>query len=155
MPGIPREVIEHKLGINPSYKSIRQKERRYTPERHETIQQEVNKLLEARFISPVDCPNWLAKPVLVEKPDGFWRMCIDYTSLNKACPKDEFPLPHICQIIDSTASCELLSFLDAYSSYHHISLALDDEEKTTFITPCGIFCYTKMAFELKNGGATY
>jgi hypothetical protein len=82
-------------------------------------------------------------------------MCIDYTSLNKACPKDEYPLPRICQIVDSTASCELLSFLDAYSRYHQISLTVDDEEKTTFITSFGIFCYTKMAFRLKNRGATY
>jgi hypothetical protein len=82
-------------------------------------------------------------------------MCIDYTSLNKACPKDEYPLSHICQIVDSTTSCELLSFLDAYSDYHQISLVVDDEEKTIFITPFGIFCYTKMAFGLKNGRATY
>jgi hypothetical protein len=77
-------------------------------------------------------------------------MCIDYTSLNKACPKDEYPLPRICM-----ASCELLSFLDAYLGYHRINLAIDDEEKTSFITPFGIFCYTKMAFGLKNEGATY
>jgi hypothetical protein len=82
-------------------------------------------------------------------------MCIDYTSLNKVYPKDEYHLPRICQIVDSTVSCELLSFLDAYSGYHQISLAVDDEEKTTFITSFGIFCYTKMAFGLKNGGATY
>jgi hypothetical protein len=82
-------------------------------------------------------------------------MCIDYTSLNKACSKDEYSLPRICQIVDSTASCELLSFLDAYLGYHQINLAIDDEEKTTFITSFGIFCYTKMAFRLKNGGVTY
>jgi hypothetical protein len=82
-------------------------------------------------------------------------MCIYYTSLNKACPKDEYPLPHIYQIVDSTTSCELLSFLDAYSGYRQISLAIDDEEKIMFITSFGIFCYTKMAFELKNRGATY
>jgi hypothetical protein len=82
-------------------------------------------------------------------------MCIDYTSLNRACPKDEYHMPCICQIDDSTTSCELLSFLNAYSGYHKISLAVDDEEKTTFITPFGIFCYTKMTFGLKNGGATY
>jgi hypothetical protein len=148
MPGIPREVIEHKLGIDPAFKPIKQKERRYTPERCETIQLEVNKLLEARFIRPVDYPSWLTNPVLVEKFDGSWRMYIDYTSLNKACPKDEYPLPRIYQIVDSTASCELLSFLDVYSGYHQISLAIDDEEKTMFITPFGIFCYTKMAFRL-------
>jgi hypothetical protein len=97
-------VTELKLGIDPVFKLIKQKERRYTPERHETIRVEVNKLLEARFIRPVDYPTWLVNPVLIEKPDGSWRMCIDYTSLNKACPKDEYPLPRICQIMDSTAT---------------------------------------------------
>jgi hypothetical protein len=150
MSGIPREVIEHMLGIDPAYKPIKQKERRYTLERCETIRQEVNKLLEAGFIRPVDYPSWLANPVLVEKPEGSWWMCIDYTSLNKACSKDEYPLPHICQIIDFTTSCELLSFLDAYSGYHQISLVVDDEEKITFITLFGIFCYTKMVFMLKK-----
>jgi hypothetical protein len=77
-------------------------------------------------------------------------MCIDYTSFNKACPKDEYLLPHICQIIDSTTSCELLSFLNAYSSYNQISLAIDDEEKIVFISLFGFFHYTKMAFRLKN-----
>jgi hypothetical protein len=88
----PREVIEYKLGIDPSIKPIKQKERRYTPKRRETIQQEVNRLLESGFIRPVDYLSWLANPVLVEKPDGSWCMCIYYTSLNKACQKDEYPL---------------------------------------------------------------
>jgi phosphatidylserine/phosphatidylglycerophosphate/cardiolipin synthase-like enzyme len=83
------------------------------------------------------------------------RMWIDYSSLNKACPKDEYSMSRICQIVDSTMSCELLSFLDTYSGYHQISLAIDDEGKTIFITSFGIFYYTKMAFRLKNGGATY
>jgi hypothetical protein len=139
MPGIPREVIEHKLDIDPAFKPIKRKERRYTPERRETIRVEVNKLLEAGFIRPVDYPSWLANPVLVEKPDGSWRMCIDYTSLNIACPKDEYPMSRIYQIMDSTMTCELLSFLNAYSGYHQISLATDDEEKTSFITPFRIF----------------
>jgi hypothetical protein len=82
-------------------------------------------------------------------------MCTDYTSLNKACLKDKYPLPRICQIVDSMVTCELLSFLDTYSGYHQISLAIDDEEKTSFITSFGIFCYTKIAFGLKNGGAIY
>jgi hypothetical protein len=79
-------------------------------------------------------------------------MCIDYTSLNKACLKDEYLLPRIYQIMDFMTSYELLSFLDAYSGYHQISLITDDEEKTSFITPFLIFCYTKMVFELKMGG---
>jgi hypothetical protein len=128
MSGIPREVIEHKLCTDPTFKPIKQKEIRYTLERRETIWVEVNKLLEAWFIRPVDYPSWLANPVLVEKPDGSWRMCIDYTSLNKACPKYEYPLPRICQIMDSMTTCELLSFLDAYLHYYQISLATDNEE---------------------------
>jgi hypothetical protein len=155
MPRTPREVIEHKLGIDPSYKPVKQQERTYTPERREIIRQEVNKLLEAGFIMQVDYPNWLANPILVEKLDGSWCMCIDYTSLNKVCLKDEYLQPRIYQIVDSTSSCELLSFLDAYSGYHQISLAIDDKEKILFITPFGIFCFTKMTFGLKNGEATY
>jgi hypothetical protein len=96
MPVIPREVIEHKLGTDPAFKPIKQKERRYTSERCKTIRLEVNRLVEVGFIRPVDYPSWLANPVLVEKLDGSWHMCIDYTSLNKACPKDEYPLPRIC-----------------------------------------------------------
>jgi hypothetical protein len=140
MHGIPREVIEHKLAIDPVFKPIEQKERRYTPERRETIRLEVNKLLEAEFIRPVDYPSWLANSVLVENPDKSCWMCIDYTSLNKVCPKDEYPLPRIYQIMDSMTSCELLSFLDTYSGYHQISLTVDDKEKTAFITSFGIFC---------------
>jgi hypothetical protein len=129
MPGIPKEMIEHKLGIDPLYKPVKQKERRYTPERQETIWQEVHKLLKAGFIRQVDYPDSLANPVLLEKTIDSTRMCIDYTSLNKACPKDEYPLTHIYQTMNSIPSCELLSFLDVYSGYHQISLAIDDEEK--------------------------
>ena len=77
-------------------------------------------------------------------------MCIDYTDLNKDCPKDPFALPRFYKIIDLTAGCELLCFLDAYSGYHQIKMALEDQEKTAFITPFGIFCYTSMPFDLKN-----
>jgi hypothetical protein len=80
-------------------------------------------------------------------------MCIDYTSLNKVCPKDEYSLPRICQIMDSMAPSELLSFLDAYSGYHEINFTIDNEEKAAFITSFRIFCYTKMVFRLKNRGA--
>ena len=82
-------------------------------------------------------------------------MCIDYTSLNKACPKDPFALPRIDQVIDSTAGCELLCFLDAYSGYHQIKMKESDEIKTAFITPFGAYCYVSMPFGLKNAGATY
>jgi hypothetical protein len=100
-------------------------------------------------------PDWLANPVLVLKKNNNWRMCIDYTSLNKACPKDPFALPRIDQVIDSTAGCDLLSFLDAYSCYHRIPLYQQDQIKTSFITPYGAYCYVTMPFGLKNAGATY
>jgi hypothetical protein len=77
-------------------------------------------------------------------------MCVDYTSLNKACPKHPFPLPQIDQIVDSTAGCEVLSFLDAYSSYHQIAMKESDELVTSFITPFGIYCYITMPFGLKT-----
>ena len=77
-------------------------------------------------------------------------MCIDYTDLNKACPKDPFALPRIDQIIDSTAGCDLLCFLDAYSGYHQIKMKEEDQEKTSFITPFGAFCYTSMPFWIKE-----
>src|SRR5664279_36825 len=82
-------------------------------------------------------------------------MCVDYTNLNKACPKDPFPLPQIDQVIDSTARCELLSFVDAYSGFHQIPLNPADQIKTSFITPYGAYCYRVMTFGLRNAGATY
>ena len=82
-------------------------------------------------------------------------MCIDYTDLNKHCPKDPFGLPRIDKVVDSTTDYELLSFLDCYSDYHQISLKEDDQIKTSFITPFGAYCYTTMSFGLKNTEATY
>jgi hypothetical protein len=82
-------------------------------------------------------------------------MCIDYTDLNKHCPKDPFGLPRIDKVIDSTADCDLLSFLDCYSGYHQISLKEEDQIKMSFIMPFGAYCYTTMSFRLKNASATY
>jgi len=100
-------------------------------------------------------PDWLANPILIRKKNNEWRMCVDYTDLNKHCPKDPFGLPHIDKVVDSTAGCELLSFLDCYCGYHQISVKEDDQTKTSFITPFGAYCYTSMSFGLKNAGATY
>ena len=82
-------------------------------------------------------------------------MCVDFTNLNKACPQDPFPLPRIDQIVDSTAECDLLCFLDAFSGYHRIKMAESDQAATAFITPYGPFCFNTMPFGLKNAGATY
>ena len=82
-------------------------------------------------------------------------MCVDFTNLNKACPQDPFPLPHIDQIVDSTTECDLLCFLDAFSGYNQIKMAVEDVEKMAFLTPCGVYCYTCMSFGLRNAGATF
>ncbi|XP_021999239.1 uncharacterized protein LOC110896105 [Helianthus annuus] len=92
---------------------------------------------------------------MVTKKDRTWRMCIDFSDLNNACPKDCYPLPEIDFKIDSLASFRLKCFLDAYKGYHQIQMALGDEDKTTFVTNEGLFCYTKMPFRLKNVGVTY
>jgi hypothetical protein len=93
--------------------------------------------------------------VVVQKANGKLRMCIDYTHLNKACPKDPFPLPRIDQIVDSTSGCDLLCFLDAYSGFHQIPMSKKDEENTAFITVDGLFCYVSMPYGLKNALPTF
>jgi hypothetical protein len=92
---------------------------------------------------------------MVKKVNGKWRMCIDYTDLNKACPKDPFPLPCIDKLLDKSAGYKYLSFLDAYSGYNQIPMAPEDQDKTSFIIDLGVFCYNVMLFGLKNAGATY
>src|SRR5664279_5639355 len=155
MPGVPREVIEHHLAVCPGARPVKQKARRQAPEKQEFIVQEVEKLKEAKIIREVVHAEWVANPVVVPKHTGGGRLCVDFTDLNKACPKDPYPLPRIDQIIDSTAGCDLLCFLDAFSGYHQIKMAKEDEEKIAFITPCGVFCYVCMPFGLKNAGATF
>jgi hypothetical protein len=155
MPSIPREVAEHSLDILPHSRAVQQRLRCFNEERRRAIRVELRKLLEAGLIIEVFHPTWLANPVLVKKKNGKWRMCVDYTSLNKACPKVPFLLPRIDQIVDSTAECELICFLDAYSGYHQIKMKESDQLATSFITPFGMYYYVTMPFGLRNAGATY
>ena len=99
--------------------------------------------------------EWLANTVVVKKKSGKWPVCMDFTDLNKACPKDPFPMPQINQLVDATVGHPRMSFLDAFQGYHQIPLALSDQEKTTFVTPTGNYHYKVMPFDLKNAGATY
>jgi hypothetical protein len=122
MPGVSLEVVEHTLNIKPGLKAIKQGLWRFNPEKHQAMGEELSMLLATGFVKEIQHPDWIANPVLVPKKNGKWGMCVDYTSLNKVCPKDPFPLPWIDQVMDLTAGCELLSFLDAYSSYHQIPL---------------------------------
>jgi hypothetical protein len=125
-------------------------------EKRRAIAKEISKLLKAGFVKEVIHTKWVANPVLVPKKNTkVMRMCVDYTSLNKACPKDPFPLPRIDQVIDSTTGSELLCFLDIYSGYHQIKMKESDQLATSFVTPYGTYCYVTMPFGLKNAGATY
>ena len=155
MSGIDPTIITHKLNTNPSFKPVKQKRRSFAPERQKAINEEVGKLLQAGAIREVEYPEWLANVVLVKKTNGKWRLCINFTDINKACPKDSFPLPRIDLIVDATAGHELLSFMDAFSSYNQISMDPGDQEKTSFVTAQGTYCYRVMPFGLKNAGATY
>ena len=153
--GIDPAVITHRLNVNPSFKPIKQKRRSFAPERQKAINEEVDKLLHAGAIREVEYPEWLANVVLVKKANDKWRLCIDFTDINKACPKDSFPLLRIDLIVDAIAGHELLSFMDALSGYNQISMDLDDQEKTSFVIAQGTYCYRVMPFGLKNAGATY
>ena len=126
MGGIDPAVITHRLNVSPSFKPIKQKRRSFAPERQKAINEEVNKLLQAGAIREVEYPEWLANVVLVKKANGKWRLCSKFTDINRACPKDSFPLPRIDLIVDATAGHELLSFMDAFSGYNQISMDLDD-----------------------------
>ncbi|KAJ9556549.1 hypothetical protein OSB04_011163 [Centaurea solstitialis] len=164
MVGIDPNVISHKLNVDPTFKPIKQKRRKFAPERNKVINDEVDNLLKTGKIREVKYPEWLANVVVVQKKNGKWRVCIDFTDLNKACPKDPFPLPHIDAMVDATAGHELLTFMDAYSGYNQILMHTDwtwqtsntdDQEKTAFMTDKGIYCYKVMPFGLKNAGSTY
>ena len=119
------------------------------------MKEEVQKQLNVGFISVVEYLKRLANVVPVPKKDGKVRVCVDFWDLNKANPKDDFPLPHIDMLVDSTVGHSMLSFMDGFSGYNQILMALEDMEKTSFITEWGTYCYRVMPFGLKNAGATY
>nr|GEX50160.1 reverse transcriptase domain-containing protein [Tanacetum cinerariifolium] len=155
MIGVPRSVAKHRLNIREGYSHVRQKKIGQAPERAKAIQVEVQKLVEAGIMREVYYHDWLYNPVMVKKHDGSWRMCVDFTDLNKACPQDCYPLSEIDWKVESLCGYPFKCFLDAYKGYHQIQLAEPDEEKTAFHIGQGVYCYTKMPFDLKNAGATY
>nr|GEU71194.1 hypothetical protein [Tanacetum cinerariifolium] len=125
-----------------------------TKDRSKAITMEVSNLVEARILKPVFFPGWVFNHVMVKKSYRTWHMCIEFTNLNKACPKDNYPLPEIDQKIKSLEGFKLKCFLDTYKGYHWIRMDKEDEEKMSFHTEQGTFCYEKMPLKLKNVGAT-
>ncbi|GKV12598.1 hypothetical protein SLEP1_g23719 [Rubroshorea leprosula] len=155
MPGISVELTVHKLSMDPTKRPVVQKRRLFGLEKQAAIEEEIQKLLQAGFIRRVEYSEWVSNPMLVKKPNGKWRMCIDFTNLNDACPKDPHPLPNVKKLVERAARHERMSFLDASLGYHQVQLLLDDQEKTAFYAGDAICCYVMMPFGLKNAGATY
>ncbi|GAU45897.1 hypothetical protein TSUD_24990 [Trifolium subterraneum] len=155
MSGIDPEVACHQLTIDPRASVVVQRRRKQSPEKAEAARKAVKYLLEANFIAEAQYTTWLSNVVLVKKSNGKWRMCVDYTDLNRACPKDASPLPNIDKLVDNSSGFKLLSFMDAYSGYNQIKMAEIDKKKTTFMTETGNYYYNVMSFGLKNAGATY
>jgi hypothetical protein len=139
LTGVHRSVIEHALNTDPKVKPKLQRQRPMSGDRVKSAEAEVQKLLDARIIREVQYPVWVANVVMVPKKNGNMRMCIDFTELNKACPKDPYPLPRIGVIIDQAAGCDLLSLLDCFSGYHQVWMRREDEAKTGFTTPSTCF----------------
>jgi hypothetical protein len=155
MPGVPRELVEHALNVDPKVRPVKQPLRRFDEPKRKAIAAELHRLENAGFMREIKTSTWVSNLVIIPKKNTNVRcVCVDYTFLNKHCPKDPFPLPRIDQIIDSTAGYARLSFLDAYSGYNQIKLK-KDEENTAFITPYDVFCYQVMPFGLKKAGETY
>ena len=140
----------HKLQVDPLHQPIKQKRRKFAPERDAIINDEVKSLLGAGFIREVQYPEWLANAVVVKKKNGKCRVGIDFTDLNKSCPMDPFPLPHIDKLVDATMGHQLMSFMDSFSGYNQILMHPQDQEETSFMTSRGIYCYKVMPFGLTN-----
>jgi hypothetical protein len=115
----------------------------------------VQHLLDAGFIREVRYPQWLPNIVMVHKKNEEWQMCTNFTDLNKCYPNDDFPLARIDQIVDFAASYDIMALLDYFSSYHHIWLRREDEEKTSFITPFVTYCYMRVPEGLRNTGPMF
>ena len=154
-PGVDPEFICHWLNVDPQCLPKKQKPHRPSDAQVEVAKEEVDKLKEARAIKEVYYPGWLDNTVIVRKKNGKWRVCIDFTDLNKACLKDPFLVPKINQLIDATFGHLRMSFLDAFQGYHQIALAPNGQENTSFISLTGNFHCKVMPFGLKNAWSTY
>ncbi|MCH96277.1 hypothetical protein A2U01_0017261 [Trifolium medium] len=155
MLGIDPTAACHYLNVNPDAKYVAQRRQRQSTEKTEAAKTIVDGLIQAKFISEIHYTKWLSTVVLVKKASGKWRMCVDYADLNKACPKDSYPLPNIDKLVDNSAGYKLLSFMDACSRYNQIPKYEGDKDKTTFMMDGANYKYNVMPFGLKNAGATY
>ncbi|GJS26802.1 hypothetical protein Tco_0487422 [Tanacetum coccineum] len=150
MTGVPKRIIRHTLNVNMSVPPVAYKRRVLGTEKSLVIMKEVEEWVKAGIVRPVRYPTWISNQVLVKKVDDTWRMCIDFKNINSTCPKDYYPLSKIDLKTESVMGFRFKCFLDTYKGYHQIQMAKEGEEKTTFDTDQGTYCYTKMPFGLKN-----
>ena len=155
MSGLDPSIVQHHLPLVPHARPVKQKLRRLHPQWNLQVKEEIQKQLSVGFISVVQYPEWLANVVHIPKKDNKVRVCVDFRNLNKASPKDDFPLLHIDMLVDSIVEHAMLSFMDGFSGYNQILMALEDWERTSFTTEWGTYYYRAMSFRLKNTSATY
>lgn len=144
MPRLDIYIIVHMLPLKEECPPIKQKLRRTCLDMSKKIKDEVQKQFDAGFLVVISYPPWVANIVHVPKKDDKVQMHVDYRDLNRAIPKDDFPLPHIDVLVDNTTQFSVFSFMDGFSGYNQIKMALENMEKITFITPWGTFCYKFM-----------
>jgi hypothetical protein len=157
MLGLSREIIEHRLPIKSGFRPFKQRARTFRPDLLPRIKDEIHRLLEANFIRPCRYVEWVSNIVPVEKESGKLRICIDFCNLNRATPKDEYPMPIADTLINNASGNRIISFLDGNAGYNQIFMAEEDASKTAFICLgfIGLFEWVVMTFGLKNAGATY
>jgi hypothetical protein len=157
MPGVSRELVKHRLPIKAGFIPYKQGAQNFKPEIIERVN-EVDRLLQARFIQPCRYANWVSNIVPVEKKNtGKIWICMDFRNLNRATPKDEYPMPVADLLVDRVLGNKVISFLDGNAGYNQIFMAKEDVSKTAFRCPgfVGLFEWVVMTFGLKNAGATY
>jgi hypothetical protein len=157
MPGLDRSIVEHWLPLKNGFQPFQQRARQMKAKVLVEVKKEVEKMLEAGFIRPCRYAKWISSVVPVQKKDGRWRVCVDFRDLNRATPKDKYPMPVAEMLINAAAGHKILSFMDGNAGYNQIFMASEDVNKTAFRVPgaVGLFEYVVMTFGLKNAGATY
>ena len=153
--GILEQIAQHKIELDIGIPPAHQSRYRMNPNYASIVKHDIDKLLAAGFVEPVDNPTWLSPIVVVPKKNGKLRICVDFRKLNAATKKDPYPIPFTDSILDTVAVHEMYSFLNGYSGYHQIKIAPEDRFKTAFVTDWGAFVWVVMPFGLKNAPAIY
>ena len=155
MSRIDPNFLCHRLTMDKKVRPVIQRRRKFNEEKRLTMREETQNLLVGGHIREIKYPEWLENVVMVKKANEKWLMCVNFTNLNKACPKDPYPLLGIDSLVDNASGCGLLSFLNAFSGYNQIRMHPKDESKTTFMAKATSYCYKVMHFGLKNAEANY